>query len=116
MLSLLIKKYSSNIIGLYHNDELSFLKNIIRCNLKIFDYLDVTLNLNGGSYHPFHKLNEEKAYIHIESDHPPKIIKEIPRSIEKRLSRLSSTKKVFENSNDCYEQRLKQCGYNEKLN
>ena len=83
MLSLLIKKYSSNIIGLYHNDELSFLKNIIRCNLKIFDYLDVTLNLNGGSYHPFHKLNEEKAYIHIESDHPLKSLKKYQGRLKK---------------------------------
>ena len=43
-------------------------------------------------------------------------IKKIPRSIEKGLSRLSLTKEVFENSKDYYEQRLRDCGYNEKLN
>ena len=48
--------------------------------------------------------------------HRPQIIKKIPRSIEKRLWRLSSTKEIFENSKDYYEQRLRQCGYNEKLN
>ena len=79
------------------------------------DYLDVTLNLNDGTYCPFHKPNEETTYIHVESDHSPQIIKKIPRSIEKRLSRLSSTKQIFENSEGYYDQRLRQCGYNEKL-
>ena len=89
---------------------------IIKCNLKITDYLDVTLHLNDGTYRPFHKPNEETTSIHIKSDHPPQIIKKIPRSTEKRLSRLPATKEIFENSKDYYEQRLRQCGYNEKLN
>ena len=54
---------------------------IIKCNLKVVDYLDKTLNLNDGTYHSLHKPNEETTYIHVESDHPPKIIKKIPRSI-----------------------------------
>ena len=47
------------------------LQIIIKYNLKIVDYLDVTLNLNEGTYRPFHKPNEETIYIHIKSDHPP---------------------------------------------
>ena len=54
----------------------------MKCNLKIVDYLDVTLNLNGGTYHPFHKPNEETTYIHVKYDHPPQIIKKNLRSIE----------------------------------
>ena len=79
-------------------------------------FLDVTFNLNDGTYRPFHKPNEETPYIHVESNHPLQIIKKIPRSIKKRLSRLSSTKDIFEKSKDYYEQRLRQCGFNEKLN
>ena len=140
MLSVLSKKYSSNDIGLYSVDALSAYRNIsgkqaekhkqiiqkifkdkglqiiIKCNLKIVDYLDVTLNLNYGAYHHFHKPSEETTYIHVESDHLPEIIKKILRSIEKRLSQLFSTKETFEHSKDYYEQRLRQCGYNEKLN
>ena len=82
----------------------------------LVDYLDVTLNLNDGKYRPFHKPNKETTYIHVESDDPPQIIKKIPRLSEKRLSHLSSTKEIFENAKDYYEQRLRQCGYNEKLN
>ena len=110
MLSLLSKKYSSNNIGFYRDDGLSVFRNIIgqqaekhkkiiqklfkdegfqiiiKCNLKIVDYLDVTLNLNDGTYRPFYKANEETTYIHAKSDHPSQIIKKIPRSVEKRLS------------------------------
>ena len=52
----------------------------------IYNYLGITLNLNDGSYRPYRKPNEETNYIHINSDHPPSIIKEIPQSIEKRLN------------------------------
>ena len=45
-------------------------------------------------------------------DHPPQIIKKIPRSIEKRFSCLSSTKEIFENSKGYYKQHLQQCSYN----
>ena len=51
---------------------------IVQCNLKITNYLDITLNLNDGSYCPYRKLNEETNYVHVSSDHPLSIIKEIP--------------------------------------
>ena len=51
---------------------------IVQCNLKITNYLDVTLNLSDGSYCSYKKPNEETNYIHVNSDHPPSIIKEIP--------------------------------------
>ena len=81
MFSLLSKNVSSNNIGLYRDDGLSGFRKIserqaekhkktiqnifkdkglqiiIKCNLKIVDYLDVTLNLNVGADRPFHKTN-----------------------------------------------------------
>ena len=35
--------------------------------MKIVNYLDVTLNLNDGSYRPYKKPNEETNYIHVNS-------------------------------------------------
>ena len=69
---------------------------IINCNMKIVNYLDVTLNLKDGSYRPYKKPNEETNYIHVNSDHPPFYLKQLPKSIEKRLSSLSSSKEIFE--------------------
>ena len=135
MLSLLSKHIKKNHNGLYRGDRLATLKNttcpepeklkkklqklkekyldiFIQCNLKITNYLDITLNLNDGSYR---KLKEETNYIHINSDHPPSIIEEIPRSIEKRLSILSSSKDIFQESAIYYEKCLKISGYKTKL-
>ena len=78
------------------------LQIIIECNLKVVNYLDVTFNLNDGSYRPYRKSNDETHYIHIQSDHPPSITKQLPRSIEKRLSQLSSSKYIFSMSVLCY--------------
>ena len=120
VLSLIGKIYNRNNIRLYRDDGLAVFKNtsgpqsekikktfqkmfknkgldiIINCNMKIVNYLDVTLNLNDGSYRPYKKPNDETNYIHVNSDHPPSILKQLPVSIEKRLSSLSSSKEIFE--------------------
>ena len=82
--------------------------------MKVENYLDVTFNLNDGSYRSYRKPNDKTHYIHIQSDHSPSITKELPRSIGKRLSQLSS-KDIFYESTPYYEQRLASCGYNKKL-
>ena len=130
-LSLFSKHINKNHIGLYRDDGLAILKNtsgpeaekpkkkfqqlfkekdldiIVQCNLKITNYFDIILNLNDGSYRSYRKPNEETNYIHINSDHPPSIIKEIPRSFEKRLSILSSSKNIFQGSAIYYKKCLK---------
>ena len=140
MLSLLSKHINKNHIGLYRDDGLVILKNtsgpeaeklnkkkiqklfkekdldiFVQCNLKTTNYLDITLNLNDGSYHPYRKPNGETNYIHINWDHPPSIIKETPRSIEKRLSILSSSNDIFQESVIFYKKCLKNSGYKTKL-
>ena len=138
MLSLIGNKYNPNNIRLYRDDGLAVFKNtsgpqsekikktfqrmfknkgldiIINCNMKIVNYLDVTLN--DGFYRPYKKPKEETNYIHVNSDHPPSILKQLPKSIEKRLSSLSSSKEIFEETAPYYEQQLSNCGYKEKLN
>ena len=95
MLHLIGKKYDSKNIGLYRDGGLAVFKNvsgpasekikehlqylfqqkslqiIIECNLKVANYLDVTFDLNDGSYRPYRKPNHETHYIHIQSDPPP---------------------------------------------
>ena len=62
------------------------------------------------------KLNEETNYIHVNSDHSPSILRQLPMSIEKRLSSLSSSKEILEETAPYYEQYLSNCGCKEKLN
>ena len=53
------------------------------------EFLDVTLNLENSSYRPYLKDNKI-IYSNTESNHPLSIIKQLPKSIELRLSRLST--------------------------
>ena len=54
--------------------------------------------------------------MHVNSDHSPSILKQLPMSIEKRLLSLSSSKEILEETVPYYEQYLSNCGYKEKLN
>ena len=62
------------------------LQIIILCNLKIVDYLDVTLNLNDGSYKPYRKPDDETMYIHAKSNQPPNIIIKATANFDRRSS------------------------------
>ena len=73
--------------------------------MKIVNYLDVTLNLNDGSYRPYKKPNEETNYINVNS-----------KVNRKTVITLSSSKEIFEETAPYYEQHLSNCGYKEKLN
>ena len=71
---------------------------IIECNMKIVIYLNVTFNLNDGTYRPYQKPDNIIQYIHVKSNHPRNIIKQIPKAIEKRLPQLSSSEEIFNES------------------
>ena len=77
---------------------------------KVVDFLDVTYNLNIGTYKPYKKPNNPLSYLNKSSNHPPQIINQLPRIISYRLSRNSSSKEVFKASKGEYEQFLKRNG------
>ena len=82
--------------------------------MKIVNYLDVIFNLDDGIYKPYKKPTDEMRYIHVDFDHPPSIIKEIPKSIPTQLSSLSSSKETFHQAKH-YEQSRASWGQEEKL-
>ena len=94
---------------LFKNQDLDI---IIQCNMKIVDYLDVTLDLNTGNYKPYHKTNNETNYVHVKSNHPPAILKQIPISIQNRLSNLSANETIFNEAVPYYDDALKRSGFN----
>ena len=135
MLHKLSTQYDKYNIGLYRDDGLAIFKNIsgpeseriksifkeneldiiIECKKKEVDYLDITINLNDGTYKPYHKPDNNIQYINVESNHPPNIIKQIPDTIEKRLSQNSFNRNIFQEAALVYEEALKKSGYNKKL-
>ena len=54
-------------------------------------------------------------YVHCKSNHPPSIIKNIPESINRRLSTISSTPAAFTDSAPAYQKALDNSDYKHKL-
>ncbi|PFX24427.1 hypothetical protein AWC38_SpisGene10980 [Stylophora pistillata] len=94
ILSGLCNTYGKESIGLYRDDGLAVFKNTpgpqaerirkdidkhfknhgqnitIQTNLKIVNYLDVTFNLNNGTFYPYRKPNNQPLCINAKSNHP----------------------------------------------
>ena len=139
LLSEISKKYNKDNVGLYRDDGLAIFRDInghqadkirknvyeifkkhdlkleIQCNLKIINFLDITLDLNNGTYKPYRKPNDEAIYVHAKSNHPKNITKQLPISIETRLSQLSSNNEIFDEAAKYYQDVLNKCGYEHKL-
>ena len=88
---------------------------IIDCNMETVNFLDVIFNLNDGTYQPYQKPDNIIQYIHVESHHSPNIIKQISKTIESRLSQLSSNGEIFDESAPFCKDKLQQSSYQQKL-
>ena len=55
--------------------------DFVAVNKKIVNFLDVTLNLETGLFEPYMKENNTIFYVHNKSNHPPSILKNIPKNI-----------------------------------
>ena len=105
LLSLLTKK-CGQCIGLYRDGGLSAfnrtpqeiewiktdlcktfrdndLKITIEANITTVNFLDVTLDLKSGKHYPYIKPGNIPSYVHMKSNHPPSILKNIPEAISK---------------------------------
>ena len=135
----LCNTYGKQNIGLYRDDGLAIFKNTsgpqaerirkditrrfkthglnitIQTNMKIVNYLDVTFDLTNSTYCPYRKPNNEPQYINTKSNHPPNIIKQLPASINRRLSDNSCNERVFNKGKTIYDTALKASGYTESL-
>lgn len=133
------ESHDSNEMGLYRDDGLAALKNspartadtmrksivqtfkkyglriTIEANLKIVNFLDVTLNLHSGKFYPYRKPNDQPLYINALSNHPPKILQNLPAAISKRISDLSCDQETFSEAAPIYERALAESGFPGKL-
>ena len=126
-------------VGLYRDDGLGIIRNssgpeidrmrkqiikvfkecglniVIKMNLKTVDFLDVRFNLTNNTYEPYRKPNNEPVYININSNHPLNILKELPKSINKRISETSCNERIFNEAKSLYEEDLKNSGFSANL-
>ena len=107
-----IEPKKKNIVKMFKMCGLSI---VLTTNITSADFLDVTFNLKTESYQPFRKPNKEPKYIDISYNHPLQVLKQLPKSIEKRLSEIWLTKEIFDHSKQLHEKVLQESGFKEKL-
>ena len=139
ILNLLCNILDKDLVGLYRDDDLAIVRNLsgseierkrkaiiklfkecclnitIKTNLKIVNFLDVKINLDTGTYRPYRKPDNKLAYINRKSNHPPTMIKEVPKAIAKRISDISSSELVFNHSIPVYSDALRKCGFHDNI-
>ena len=135
MLSKLVHLFQDSSVGLYRDDGLGVLRDLSgpeterlrkkfvkifknsglsitsKANLNIVDYLDVTFDLQNSSYKPQRKPDNLPARVHKHSNHPPTILNELPKSIAKRMSDLSSSENIFHDATHVYKEALRKSGF-----
>ena len=86
-----------------------FSKNGLRITIEVnkhtVNFLDVTLDLKNGRHRPFSKPGNIPLYVNSKSNHPPRIIQNIPKSINQRLSEISSDQESFEQAAPLYQKK-----------
>ena len=67
--------------------------------------------MTDGSTRPYKKPNSSVLYISTMSNHPPTVLRSVPKTVETRLSMLSSSREIFEEEKSIYQKALKESGY-----
>ena len=100
------------LVTIFKNEDL---KITTECNITKVDFLDIVMDLTNDTTKPFKKPNSTTKYISIASSHPPSIIKSIPLSVSRRLTKISSSKEMFDQEVNHYQAAIDQAGHTDKL-
>ena len=73
------------------------------------------MDLDTGIYHPYVKENDHQVYVNTCSNHPPMVLKNIPMGVNRRLSKISCNKGVFDAVKTPYQEALNKSGHKYKL-
>ena len=107
-----LDRLRKDIVKIFKDKQLNI---TIDTNLKITEFLDVTLDLDTGKYYPYKKPNDTTRYINSKSNHPPSITKQLPIMVNKRISELSCDEQEFNKVKKTYEKSLTDSGFDYKM-
>ena len=79
-------------------------------NIHSVDFLDVNFDLQ-----TYTKPNQTPLYVHSSSNHPKKILENIPLAVNERLNRISSNQTVFNEAVPPFQEALARSGYTHTL-
>ena len=87
----------------------------IEVGLTRVNFLDVTLDINKGTFKPYRKPGDKPLYVNNWSNHPPRVLDNIPQGINRRLCEISPNEDLFLEAIPPYHAELERCGYSHKL-
>ena len=87
----------------------------IEANKKSVNFLDVNFNLETEKFKPYMKPNQTPVYVHVQSNHPPSILRNIPASVNRRLSSISFNEEIFKAAIPPFQEALKKSGHSFEL-
>ena len=103
-----VERKKKDLIRIFKSNELSI---TVKTNLKVADFLEINFEIVQGLYQPYKKANDEPLYINKNSNHPPTVIKQIPKAISKRISDISSSREIYDQNIRYSKDVLKLSGY-----
>ena len=106
------KKLKQKLVKVFEDEGLRI---TVIANTHSVNFLDVNLDLSNGEFKPYMKPNDTPLYVHSQSNHPKKVLDNIPSAVNDRLSRISSNKSVFDVASPPYQEALRKSGYNHNL-
>ena len=109
---LVLDRTRKNTITLFKKEGLNI---TIEVNLAETNFLNITFNLVTEKYLPYRKPNNDPLYINAKSNHPPTIMKGLPKMINQRLSDLSCNEDEWKKAKPLYENGLTKSGYKAEM-
>ena len=107
-----VERIKKKISAIFRKHDLGI---TIEANKKRVEFLDIYKDLEQEEFGPFLNPNDTPVYVDAGSNHPPKVIENIPKGINRRLSTISATKQIFDNAAPVYQAALEKSGHKFKL-
>ena len=101
------EKIKQNLIKVFQGEGLRI---TTEANIHSVDFLDVNFDLQ-----TYTKPNQTPLYVHSSSNHPKKILENIPLAVNERLNRISSNQTVFNKAVPPFQEALTRSGYTHTL-
>ena len=107
-----VDRTRKKLVKLFKDENL---KITTETNITVVSYLDVVMDLKDKSTKPFIKSNANTRYVSKLSNHPKNVTDNIPEAVNKRLCDISSSRVMFEQEVQHYQEALRQAGYSDQL-
>ena len=108
----IIERVKKKIVDIFKKEGLQI---TAEANTRRVNFLDFMLDLDEKIHRPFHKPNANVVYVNQKSNHPPQVLKNIPKGVEIRLSKLSSNEACFNSEKPLFQKALNEAGYQHEL-